>query len=100
MTNYYRLYQQLGICPLCRKVKLNKGEKRCPDCSKAQRERMRKYMGERVKNRLCTYCGKPLADGETSRRCKACRDKVNAKRRENWRLYGRPSVHSRYAEDI
>ena len=83
-------YIRIGICPICKKVKPEPGYKVCKRCRERQnaintksrhknlmaynaREavRKRKVYADRVKNGVCTRCGKnPAVEGH--RTCRKC----------------------------
>lgn len=84
----YKFYQQMGVCPRCRKNKLYGNEKRCPECraKEAERSAKRKRSPEdisrwnknyrqRLKDKgICLDCCKRKAeDGHTL--CRICMDK-------------------------
>jgi len=89
----YAYYQRVGLCPICHKVKLKAGERRCPDCRKKRNTprsdeykaraaaRERKKTAELLAKGICTNCGvAPATPGYST--CQECRDYKNAWRRE------------------
>lgn len=103
-SNYYRLYQNLKICPICKKNSLFGKEKLCLECKAYYANRMNKQRSEnnerikqlknesyrriadyRNENNLCTKCGKPRTDSyKMCPNCRAkntnkCRDRRNSK---------------------
>lgn len=100
MADYeeYHFYQNLKICPQCKKNRLLGEEKLCLECkayaaNKASERRKRnndrakelrnesyKRIAEyRNQNCLCTKCGKPMTDNH--KMCPACRSKNTIKSR-------------------
>ena len=91
---YYRL-KEAGICTTCGRVEAYKGHLKCLVCMMDDRERMRgkKESPEKKARRkarmlelkekgLCYYCRQPNDDGQVY--CKACRDKINRRKRARY----------------
>lgn len=89
----YHYYQNNGICPVCREVKLLPGEKRCAVCKRfrnsyprSERKRQTdrdnhiKMRARRSEKGLCTICGTAPAD-EGRSTCTVCRTHKNLLRR-------------------
>lgn len=89
-TSDREFFQNIGICPVCRKRKLIGDEKECLNCRTIKYSKNRKWVNEhpnyhsewrmnkyneRSKNHQCTYCGTPLDDDYKFKMCPKCLNK-------------------------
>jgi predicted amidophosphoribosyltransferase len=107
-----KFFNEVGLCPVCGKVKLFEGEKACPECKaknatykseqywkdpdklrKRQSDYGKKQYLERIEKGICVRCGKrkPVAGYRT---CGVCREKD----RQAKRLRYKPKNPNRWKE--
>ena len=85
-----RFYQQMGVCPVCRKESLFGDEKECLECRATKYIESRKFRikhpnyhsewrrnlyKKRSENHQCTYCGIDLDDDYKFKMCPKCLNK-------------------------
>ena len=71
----YRLLKSLGICTVCGRERAEKNRTMCWACLRYMAEARAMTRARHLDRHECTYCGKPLPEGETRQACDACREK-------------------------